>query len=202
MDLFSPEPPFNILPFNGITTYYGPILNAVEAGKYFTILMDEIEWKHDEARIFGKHFITSRKIAWYAEKEFPYTYSGSTRVALPFTETLVSLKKHIETLCNCTFNACLLNLYHNGNEGMAWHSDDESALVKGHPIASLSLGAERRFLFRHKLNGTTIPIQLEHGSLLIMETETQDYWLHRLPKALRIKEPRINLTFRSMREYA
>jgi alkylated DNA repair dioxygenase AlkB len=198
MDLFSIETPFNILPFDGITKYYGPIIKTEEANHYYNSFLNEIEWKHDEARIFGKHFITNRKIAWYAEQEFPYTYSGATRLALPFTETLNTLRKQLGVICNCNFNACLLNLYHNGNEGMAWHSDDERALEKGHPIASLSLGAERRFLFRHKLNGTTIPIQLENGSLLVMETETQDYWLHRLPKALKIKTPRINLTFRKM----
>ncbi|MGC1927444.1 MAG: alpha-ketoglutarate-dependent dioxygenase AlkB [Candidatus Nitrosopolaris sp.] len=104
----------------------------------------------------------------------------------------------VEKLTETKFNSCLLNLYHNGSEGIAWHSDDEKSLEKNSTIASLSLGAERKFSFKHKQTKQTISLVLEHGSLLIMEDATQTYWLHSLPKSKKITGPRINLTFRTM----
>ena len=97
-----------------------------------------------------------------------------------------------------TFNSCLLNLYHSGDEGMAWHSDGEKDLKKNGAIGSLSFGAERKFSFKHKETKETVSIQLEHGSLLVMKGATQTNWLHRLPPTKRINQPRINLTFRTI----
>ncbi|MFZ0510672.1 MAG: alpha-ketoglutarate-dependent dioxygenase AlkB [Candidatus Nitrosopolaris sp.] len=104
----------------------------------------------------------------------------------------------VEKLTETKFNSCLLNLYHNGNEGIAWHSDDEKSLEKNSTIASLSLGAERKFSFKHKQTKQTISLVLEHGSLLIMKDATQTNWLHSLPKSKKITGPRINLIFRTM----
>ncbi|WP_233578021.1 alpha-ketoglutarate-dependent dioxygenase AlkB family protein [Hanamia caeni] len=97
-----------------------------------------------------------------------------------------------------TFNSCLLNLYHNGEEGMAWHSDGEADLKKDGAIGSLSFGAERKFAFKHKTTKEKIEMMLQHGSLLVMKDATQTFWLHRLPPARRITTPRINLTFRTI----
>ena len=97
-----------------------------------------------------------------------------------------------------TFNSCLLNLYHSGGEGMAWHSDGEKDLKKNGAIASMTFGAERKFSFKHKETKETISLTLEHGSLLIMKGETQKHWLHRLPPTKLITQPRINLTFRTI----
>jgi alkylated DNA repair dioxygenase AlkB len=111
----------------------------------------------------------------------------------------LQLKEIIENKSGETFNSCLLNLYHSGEEGMAWHSDGEKDLQKNGAIASLSLGAERKFAFKHKTTKRTVSILLEKGSLLIMKGDTQTNWLHRLPPTKKVKTPRINLTFRTVK---
>jgi len=123
-----------------------------------------------------------------------------TKYALPWTKELLELKALIEKETQEKFNSCLLNLYHNGEEGMAWHSDGESDLKKGAAIGSLSFGAERKFVFKHKKSKEKVELYLEHGSLLIMKGTTQKYWLHRLPPSKKITSPRINLTFRTIVE--
>jgi alkylated DNA repair dioxygenase AlkB len=188
----------NILPFDGAADYYGMALSAAEAQLYLDRLMTHIEWRNDEAVIFGRHIITKRKVAWYGDGNYAYAYSGKTRQALSWTPDLLTLKARVETLTGKTFNSCLLNLYHTGEEGMAWHSDDEKTLEKDGAIASLSLGAERKFSFRHRKTGQTFSMQLEPGSLLVMHGVTQDHWLHSLPKMKKVINPRINLTFRTM----
>ncbi|MEO8796097.1 MAG: alpha-ketoglutarate-dependent dioxygenase AlkB, partial [Daejeonella sp.] len=163
------------------------------------ILMESIEWKNDEARIFGKHFITKRKAAWYGDENYSYTYSNSTKIALPWTKELLELKKIAEAKTGIIFNSCLLNLYHSGEEGMAWHSDDESALDRNSGIASMSFGAERNFSFKHKSTKQLVSVFLENGSLLLMKDDTQTNWLHRLAPTRKVSKPRINLTFRKMK---
>ena len=98
----------------------------------------------DEALIFGKHIITKRKAAWYGDENYSYTYSNFTKHALPWTKELSDLKKFAEEKTGAAYNSCLLNLYHTGDEAMAWHSDDEKMLEKNGTIASLSFGAERK----------------------------------------------------------
>ena len=191
----------NLLPYDGIVNYYGKVLDSEKADHYYRMLMKGIEWKNDEAIIYGKRIITKRKVAWYGQTEFNYTYSNTTKRALTFTKELLELKELCEQRTGETFNSCLLNLYHDGNEGMAWHSDAEKDLKKNGTIASLSFGAERRFAFKHKTNGQTIYLVLENGSLLTMSGQTQTFWLHRLPLSVKIKTPRINLTFRTIEEY-
>lgn len=198
MDLFSTDIQKNILPYDGEAIYYGKILSQKEADAYTQILLESIEWKNDEAVIFGKHIITARKVAWYAGNTFSYTYSGTTKQSLLWTKELLELKTMVEKLTGDTYNSCLLNLYHNGNEGMAYHSDDEKTLGKNSSIASLSFGAERKFLFKHKRSKQTISCILENGSLLVMKGATQTNWLHRLPPTTKVNRPRINLTFRTM----
>ena len=202
MKLFNDDPQQNLLPYEGLVQYFGKIMEVQEADRYFDQLSTDIEWKNDEARIFGKHFITKRKVAWYGDSNFSYTYSNATKQALPWTKELLELKKRVEQLTGTVFNSCLLNLYHNGSEGMAWHSDDEKSLGKDTTIASLSFGAERKFAFRHKQSKETISLPLEHGSLLIMAGSAQTHWLHRLPPTTKVHTPRINLTFRTMLQQA
>ena len=188
----------NLLPQDGTVNYYGKILNQKEANDFYKTLLETIEWKNDEAVIFGKKIITKRKVAWYGDENFEYTYSNSTKNAIPWTEELLALKKMTEEKTGEIFNSCLLNLYHDGSEGMAYHSDAEKDLKKNGAIASLSFGAERKFLFKHKFNQEKIEIFLEHGSLLMMKDTTQKFWLHRLPTTTRIIKPRISLTFRTI----
>ncbi len=200
MDLFGFEPNFtqNILPVDGTVNYYGKVFTQQEANTYFDYLLQNIAWKNDEAVIFGKHIITKRKVAWYGDFNFEYTYSNTTKSALPWTKELMELKKICEEQTGETYNSCLLNLYHNGEEGMAWHSDGEKDLKKNGAIASLSFGAERKFAFKHKQNKQTIALSLAHGSLLVMKGTTQTHWLHRLPPTKMVAQPRINLTFRTI----
>ncbi len=183
---------------DGLVIYHGSIMDRLSANKYFNILMHSIAWKNDEAVIFGKHLVTKRKVAWYGERAFSYTYSNITKTALVWTKELQKLKQMVENETGETYNSCLLNLYQNGSEGMAWHSDAEKDLKPNGSIASMSFGAERKFAFKHKINKTTIPIVLPHGSLLEMKGETQKYWLHRLPPTTRVHTARINLTFRTI----
>jgi alkylated DNA repair dioxygenase AlkB len=200
MELFEnyPDEKINLLPNGGTASYFGKVLTHQQSNHYFKILFETIAWKNDEAIIFGKHIITKRKVAWYGDNDYAYTYSNTTRQALPWTKELLELKNIVEGKTGIIYNSCLLNLYHNGDEGMAWHSDDEKSLGKNSPIASFSFGAERKFAFRHKQTKQTISLILENGSLLVMKDATQTNWLHRLPPTKKIKLPRINLTFRTM----
>jgi len=190
----------NLLPRDGTVRYFGKILNEKDAIHYLNVLLNKIEWKNDEAIIFGKKIITKRKVAWYGEKPFQYTYSKTTKLALPWTTELLELKSKVEQESGETFNSCLLNLYHDGSEGMAWHSDGEKDLKKNGAIASVSFGSERKFAFKHKETKEKVELVLEHGSLLMMKDETQTHWLHRLPPTTKSKTPRVNLTFRTIIE--
>lgn len=190
----------NLLPYDGTVHYYGKIFDKKEADHYFEKLLSSVEWRNDEAILFGKKIITKRKVAWYGDKPYEYTYSNTTKHALPWTHELRELKIAAEKSTGESYNSCLMNLYHDGSEGMAWHSDGEPDLKKDGAIASLSFGAERKFAFRHKTSREKIELILEHGSLLVMKDRTQRYWLHRLPPTKRIHTARINLTFRTILE--
>ena len=196
--LFAEEKSENLLPYDGQAIYFGQVLDVMEASLYFERLMYSIEWRHDEAVIFGRHIVTKRMAAWYGDSNFSYSYSNTTKLALPFTPELAELRRKVEEISGDRFNSVLLNRYQTGEEGMAWHSDDERSLGKNSAIASLTLGAERRFAFRHRKTKETLSLVLEHGSLLVMRGETQANWMHSLPKSKRVAEPRINLTFRRM----
>lgn len=200
MDLFgnSIDKTKNWLPKNGTVNYYGKLFSRPQADNYLEKLLDTIEWRNDEAIIFGKKIITKRKVAWYGEKPFEYTYSNITKYAMFWTKELLELKTVIEKETGETFNSCLLNLYHNGEEGMAWHSDGEKDLKKNGAIGSLTFGAERKFAFKHKQTKEKIELLLEHGSLLVMKDTTQTFWLHRLPTTKLSTKPRVNLTFRTI----
>ncbi len=198
-------PNLNLLPSDGEVFYFGKVFSEKDADFYLERLLNSIEWKNDEAFILGKHIITKRKVAWYGDQPFSYTYSKLTKYALPWSSELLALKKIAEEKSGSTYNSCLLNLYHNNEEGMAYHSDDEKMLKKEGAIASLSFGAQRNFLFRHKKakenNLPTISVILEHGSLLVMQGATQKNWLHRLPQTKMRMEARVNLTFRTIVQF-
>lgn len=193
-------PHSNILPYEGCVHYFGQILTETEADAYFEKLLQTITWQHDQAIIFGKKLTTKRKVAWYGDQAFEYTYSNIHKYALPWTAELRILKALVEAETGETFNASLLNLYHSGEEGMAWHSDGEKDLKKNGAIASLSFGAVRKFAFKHKQSKEKIDIILQNGSLLLMKDTTQRHWLHRLPPTKKVHTARINLTFRTIVE--
>ena len=188
----------NLLPYDGQVNYYGPIMPAAHATRYYDALWHSIAWQHDQAVIFGRKVVTKRKVAWYADQPYSYTYSKTTKTALPWIALLQELKAIAETTSAETYNACLLNLYHDGSEGMAWHRDEERDLKRDGAIASLSFGAERKFAFKHRTSKQTRSVVLQHGSLLVMKGTTQSHWLHRLPTTKKVDSPRINLTFRTI----
>mgnify|MGYP001475390184 FL=1 len=198
MDLFSSATIKNLLPFDGVTNYHGIILDQEQCAFFYQKLMDTIQFKNDEAIIFGKKIITKRKVAWYGSSEFSYTYSKISKTAVLFTKELLALKAIVEKESGETYNSCLLNLYHSGEEGMGYHSDGEKMLKKNGAIASISLGVARKFSFKHRKNKQRIDIVLENGSLLVMKEATQTNWLHRLPPTKKVNLPRINLTFRTV----
>jgi alkylated DNA repair dioxygenase AlkB len=199
MDLFNNEiSTRNLLPKDGTVNYYGRLFTKTRADHFLNCLLTTIDWRNDEAIIYGKLIITKRKVGWYGDHDYEYTYSNTTKKALPWTKELLELKAIIEKQTGEQFNSCLLNLYHNGDEGMAWHSDAEKDLKKNGAIGSLSFGAERKFDFKHKQTQEKASVVLEHGSLLVMKDTTQTYWLHRLPPTKTIRRPRVNLTFRTI----
>lgn len=200
MDLFEQidNAPVNLLPQDGTVHYYGCIMSQAQADDFYQQLWAKIQWQHDQAKIYGKTITTKRKVAWYADKPFSYTYSKVTKTALPWIPVLEELKALAEQYSGEVYNSCLLNLYHDGSEGMAWHSDGEKELKKDGAIGSLSFGATRKFAFKHKQSKELVSVVLEPGSLLVMKGTTQTHWLHRLPPTKTVHTPRINLTFRFM----
>ena len=187
----------NLLPRDGVVEYPGRVFSGEESAALFEALLSTTPWQQDEVILFGKKHILSRKVAWMGDAGFTYSYSGTSKTASPWTQSLLAIRQRVEKLCRHEFNSCLLNLYHDGSEGMGWHSDDEKTLGRNPVIASVSFGAERPFRFKHRVTKEVIPLILENGSLLVMKGETQHHWLHALPKTKRANSPRINLTFRS-----
>jgi len=198
MDSFNQNRITNLLHKDGLVNYYRNMLTHDEANRYFNLLSQNVAWENDEVVIFGRHIVAKRKVAWYGDSDYLYTYSNTTKRALPWTKELSDLKQIVVECTQTEFNSCLLNLYQNGDEGIAWHSDDEESLGRNSTIASLSLGAERKFSFKHKQTKETISLVLEHGSMLVMKDVTQTNWLHSLPKSKKITQPRINLSFRTI----
>jgi alkylated DNA repair dioxygenase AlkB len=195
-DLFDTQYPIERLPSDGSLLDYGLQYTMSESQIIMDKLLAKIPWQSDTAYIYGKHITTKRKVAWFGDGDFNYNYSNSTRRALPWTKLLLDLKLKISEGSQHEYNSVLLNLYHDGSEGMGWHSDDEKELGQAPTIASLSFGAIRRFDMRHKETGQTISQALEPGGLIVMSGQSQACWKHQVPKQLRVKEPRINLTFR------
>jgi alkylated DNA repair dioxygenase AlkB len=188
----------NLLPYDGEVYYFGEIFDQTQSTIYFDTLLKTINWEHDVVKIFGKTITTSRKMAWYSIDNQAYGYSNDIKKANAFTPELLKIKEKVEYISGEKYNGCLLNLYQNGLEGMGWHADDEKEIETHSAIASISLGAQRWFHFKHKTTKETLKFHLENGSLLIMKGDTQKKWLHSLPKSTKIISPRINLTFRKL----
>ena len=190
--------PLNIIDQDGIALYHEKVLTDEQIKPLYEELLNKINWENERVVMFGKEIITKRKVAFYSDPLIAYTYSSKTKIGLPWKDPLFILKNIVESLTKQTYNACLLNLYHNGEEAMGWHCDNEKEIIANSSIASLSIGASRKFSFKHKVTKETISIQLGNGSLLEMKGTIQSHWLHTLPKSKKITESRINLTFRQM----
>ena len=198
-ELFTPEPENNLLPYDGVVQDYGIILTPTQSEQYLQHFLNQLPWQADEVFLFGRRHITERKVVWYGDDDYQYHYSGMAKQAHIWNPALYRLKQHIEQLTGQTYNSCLANLYENGSQGVGWHSDDEPSLeAPNHNvvIASLSLGATRKFSFKHKWKAKKVDLLLHSGQLIVMKGQTQRYWKHTLAKSTRILAPRVNLTFR------
>ncbi len=199
LELFAPQPADNLLPFDGTVQDCGLILSDAQSQQYLHYFLQHLAWQPDEAVLFGRHYITARKVAWYGDEHFQYRYSGHLKQAHLWNAGLYRLKQHIERVAGHPFNSCLANLYENGQQAVGWHSDDEPALQSSHAetvIASLSFGAVRQMRFKHKTRAEQVSMLLHSGQLIIMRGETQRCWKHCISKSVKVMEPRINLTFR------
>ena len=175
-------------------------LDAATAATWFTELARDTPWEQPQLFIHGRHLAVPRLLAWYGDPEARYRYSGLEHQPLPWTPLLAEIRTRVQEACGRPFNAVLLNYYRDGNDSMGWHSDDEPELGDRPLIASLSLGATRRFLLRHRREpARRLALELEPGSLLLMGGDTQRHWKHALPRTARPVGERINLTFRQLR---
>jgi len=178
-------------------SYYPNFYNASSASSYFNKLFHNIAWQQDIIKIFGKEIPIPRLQAFYGDEGLNYKYSNINLKATKWNNLLLKIKADIETTSNIKLNCVLLNLYRTGNDSNGWHADDESSLGKNPAIASVSLGANRYFNFKHKKNrALKTKIELQNGSLLVMKGKTQHFWYHQIAKTKKQVEPRINLTFR------
>ncbi|WP_298546843.1 alpha-ketoglutarate-dependent dioxygenase AlkB [uncultured Aquimarina sp.] len=197
MDLFtSQNDKIQLKMPDGDVSYYPAFFDKNKADHLFKILKESIKWRQDDIKVFGEIYKQPRLTALYANNKNTYTYSNITMKPYQFTEELLMIKEEIENISSGIFTTCLLNLYRDGQDSNGWHADNEKELGTEPIIASVSLGEERSFHFKHKTKELKQKILLQHGSLLIMQGKTQENWLHQVPKSKKIMKPRINLTFR------
>lgn len=173
-------------------------LDGAQADWFFADIARTARWEQPQLTLFGKPVSSPRLAAWYGDAGAVYAYSGLVNHPLPWFESLRHLRRRVEAHSGARFNSVLLNLYRSGDDAMGWHSDDETELGADNTIASLSLGATRRFLMRHKRrkNLGLVKLPLTHGSLLLMRGQTQRHWRHAVPRTRQPVGARINLTFR------
>lgn len=189
---------FEILPGDGSAVLHPGHLSGSDAVALMVDLTVSVPWESTRIPMFGREVEEPRLSAWIADPGVTYRYSGRDRVVHPWSDDLSGLRRRVEEAAGTSFNGVLANLYRDGHDHMGWHSDDERSLGPDPVIASVSLGAERRFDFRHRETGQTVSTVLPHGSLLVMSGAAQRSWKHRIPKSARVTEPRINLTFRRL----
>jgi len=188
----------DLLPKDGQAQYLPELFDEGQCIDLFHALKVSLQWQPEQVLMFGQKISTRRKVAWVADDGCSYTYSGIQKIPQSWTPELLFIKRRIEVISEWEFNSCLLNFYHDGEDGMGWHSDNEAELDRKAPIASLSLGGSRKFAFRHKKDKTVASLFLENGSLLIMRPPVQEFWTHSLLKTKTAVSPRINLTFRKI----
>jgi len=196
--LFPEDPlPRHIPLKDGGLEYYPRFFTTAEADSLLQQLLEQVEWKQESMTLYGKQVPFPRLMAWYGDAGSAYAFSGVTYLPRPWIPPLLQIKQRIEPVAGVTFNSVLLNLYRNGKDSMGWHADDEPELGRNPVIASVNLGAARRFMLRHRQDHRLkYALELQHGSLLIMKDQLQHYWQHQVPKTTRPLPSRINLTFR------
>lgn len=202
MSLFPPNlfvnPQHNLLPYDGMVNDFGVILD--NPNLCYQQLLDGLPWQSDVVTVYGKTHITKRQVVWMGD-EVSYRYSGHERISMPWTQQVFHVKQIIEQQLaeqgiQTNFNACLLNYYPTGDEGMGYHADDEPELGFEPIIASLSLGATRKFVLKHKRTKDKTELMLQSGQLIVMRGQTQSHWQHSITKTKSVTSGRISLTFR------
>lgn len=198
LDLFGAElSDVNLLPCDGIVNDHGLVLAPTEANALYERLLTQLPWRPDVAVVNGVATETARHALWYGDRPFRFIHSGIPRLAEPWPGDLLDDARRLaEDLAQARFDSCVLNLYHDGSEGMAWHSDSEAAYGPHTAIASLSLGTTRKFAFMHKRTRERRDMMLRHCQFIVMRGETQRHWLHAVAKTATATTPRISLTFR------
>jgi alkylated DNA repair dioxygenase AlkB len=193
----------NRLPLPDAEVYFLPSLDLdAPSETLLARLTEETDWRSETITLWGKTYLQPRLIAWHGDPDARYSYSKKTYEPLPWTPLLLDLKTRVESASGTTFNSVLLNYYRNESDSMGFHADDEPELGERPVIASLSLGAERALVFQHKTRKDIKPVSvvLNSGSFLVMQGETQAHWKHGIRKQTRACGPRINLTFRSIKQ--
>ncbi len=187
-----------LLPTDGSAKLYEWVLGDTDPSVVMQELLDSVPWASQTITMFGKQYEEPRRTAWFGDEGASYTYSGITMTPHPWTPLLQSLRDVCEQNSGSAFNSVLLNLYRDGNDKMGWHADDEPELGTEPVIASLSLGATRKFRFRHRVTKEVVECELPTGSLVVMSGLSQKCWVHEVPRQKRVSTPRINLTFRKI----
>lgn len=201
LNLFNsnPKQPELVKIQDGEYIYIPHFFDKQKSDFFFRKLLDNIDWKQEEMNMYGKILKFPRLTAWYGDNNKPYSFSGITLNPTIWNDELLEIKEIIEPKSKVVFNSVLLNLYRDGSDSISWHTDAEKELGKNPVIASVNFGAKRRFQLRHKETKQKIEIELEHGSLLIMQGTLQHYWQHQVPKTKKKVGKRINLTFRTIK---
>ena len=185
-----------ILPFDGSAVLHPRVFSEEFSRKAFERLRAETPWEQPEIVMFGKKYPQAGKSTWHTNTGVNYVYSRIERVAHPMTDLLDEFRLKCESVAGASFNSVLVNLYRDGNDSVSWHSDNEAINGREPTIASVSLGATRRFDLRHRETKQTVRVDLEDGSLLVMSGLSQICWVHQIAKTKTTVGPRINLTFR------
>jgi len=198
MDLFSADATLQPIPIDdGELAFLPQLPLSMPNAAVLRGLLDDIAWREETIFLFGKAQNQPRLSAWYGEAS--YTYSGRTFHPLPFTPLLLDIKHAVEEATGKQFNSVLLNCYRNERDSMGFHSDDEPELGPEPAIASVSFGATRTFILKHRKLPKTVKLDLTDGSLLLMAGTLQKYWRHGINKETRPRGLRVNLTFRLIR---
>lgn len=197
--LLGEDGPEELLSKDGSALLYEGVIAPDEADALLHQLLRLVPWEQKTIRVYGRAVPQPRLVAWFGDEGTPYTYSGLTLRPTPWNEPVLECKERAEAVAGVQFNSGLANLYRDGDDGVSWHRDDEPELGPEPVIASLSLGAPRRFDLRHRQSGETVKRVLPAGSLLVMSGRSQSSWVHQVPKTKKVRDARVNVTFRYVR---
>lgn len=190
--------PRELLPYDGSAILHDAVWALDESHELLVDMVEHVEWVQPKLLMFGRPVLQPRLTAWFGDPDRRYSYSGVAFDPKPWTDSLRKIKAVCEERASACFNSVLVNLYRSGDDSVAWHADDEPELGPNPIIASVSLGATRRFDLKHRETGETVKTDLRSGSLLVMSGACQHKWVHQVAKTKKVNDPRVNLTFRSI----